>query len=138
MREADGGEMESLRKVVAERGPGAYVVTVSDDQRPHAVYVPVAWEGEGLVAEVGARTAANAAARPGVTILYPPRGAGDYSFIVDGTAAVAPIPGGHRLAVAPARAVFHRPGPASDPARSSCSADCIPVLEPGGRGGAAG
>jgi hypothetical protein len=118
---------------VAERGPGAYVVTVSEGQRPHAVYVPVAWAGQCLVAEVGAQTASNATARPAVTILYPPRRDGDYSFVVDGTAAVSPGAAGHRLAVTPTRAVFHRPGPASDPARSSCAADCIPVLEPSAR-----
>jgi hypothetical protein len=130
MGEAGDSGLERLQAIVAERGGGAYVVTVSDGQRPHAVFVPVAWAGRGLVAEVGARTAANAAVRPEVTILFPPRRDGDYSFVVDGTAAVSPGAAPHRLAVTPTRAVFHRPGPATDPSRSSCSADCVPVLEP--------
>ena len=129
MRESIDGQLESVGQVVAERGPGAYVVTVSGDQRPHAVYVPVTWTGRALVAEVGATTAANAAARPGVSLLYPPRRDGDYSFVVDGTAAVESIPGANRLVVTPTRAVFHRPGPPADPSRTSCTADCMPILQ---------
>jgi hypothetical protein len=114
----------NLESVVSERGH-AYVVTVSEHGAPHAVYAPVRWEGGGLVAEVGAHTAANAAARPQVSLLYPVRVDGDYSLIVDGAAAVE-SGGGHRLRVTPARAVLHRQGPAPDPA-SSCGADCVPL-----------
>jgi hypothetical protein len=74
----------NLQAVVSERGPHAYVVTVSEHGAPHAVYAPVRWERGGLVAEVGAHTAANAATRPQVSLLYPVRVDGDYSLIVDG------------------------------------------------------
>jgi hypothetical protein len=116
-----------LRTAVSERGPGAYVLTVSDDGYPHSVHQPVQWDGGGLVADVGARTAANAAARPRVALLFPVRHDGDYSLIVDGLAAVEAGAGGPRLRVSPTRAVLHRAGAPADPA-SSCSADCVPVL----------
>ena len=117
--------MTRLRAAVAERGEGAYVMTVSADGRPHVTYAPVRWEGEGLAAEIGATTALNAQARPGVTVLFPVRGPGDYSLIVDGWVAVEP--GRKQLFLQPTRAVFHRPGAPADPT-SSCTADCVPIL----------
>src|SRR6476661_853260 len=101
--------LERLRAAVGERGPNAYVLTVSDDGRPHAVHAPVRWEGDVLAVEVGRRTAANAGARPSISLLYPLRTAGDYSLIVDGSAAVASDGNGGRLLVTPTRAVLHRP-----------------------------
>ena len=117
-----------LAAAVRERGGHAYFLTVSERGAPHAVYVPVRWERDGLVAEVGARTAANAAARPQVSLLYPIRGDGDYSLIVDGAAAVEPG-AAPRVRVTPAKVVLHRPGPSPDPA-SSCGADCVPLPVP--------
>jgi hypothetical protein len=116
-----------LRTALDERGPGAYVLTVSDDGFPHSVHQDVAWDAGALVADIGARTAANAAARPRVCILFPVRSDGDYSLIVDGLGVVETGEGGPRLRVSPTRAVFHRPGAPADPA-SSCAADCVPVL----------
>jgi hypothetical protein len=116
-----------LRAAVNERGPGAYVVTVGEDRYPHAVYLPVAWVDNMLVADVGTRTAANVTARPHVSVLFPVRSEGDYSLMVDGTATVEAQGGDHRVRVTPVRAVFHRAGPSPDPA-SSCTADCRPVL----------
>ena len=80
--------LHRLREAVAERGPGAYVLTVSNDGRAHAVYLNVAWSDGRLVAEVGHTTAANAKARPEISLLFPVRVAGDYSFFVDGRAIV--------------------------------------------------
>jgi Pyridoxamine 5'-phosphate oxidase len=124
-----------LQTLARERSH-AYLVTVSADGAPHTVYAPVRWERDGLVAEVGARTAANASARPAVAVLYPVRTDGDYSLIVDGTAAaVEADDGAQRLHVRPTRAVFHRPGAPADPA-SSCGADCVPIALPLTRGAA--
>lgn len=120
--------LHRLEEAVAERGPGAYVLTVSNDGRPHAVYLNVTWSDGRLVAEVGNTTAANATARPEISLLFPIRSAGDYSFFVDGRATVESADGVHRLILAPTRAVFHRHGPAPDP-NSSCTADCMPVLQ---------
>jgi hypothetical protein len=93
------------------------------------VYAPVRWDGDGLVADVGARTATNAAARPLVSLLYPVRADGDYSLIVDGDAVVEAAADTHRLRVTLTRAVFHRPGAPADPT-SSCGADCVPIALP--------
>lgn len=119
--------LHRLGKAVAERGPGAYVLTVSDDGRPHAVYLNIVWSDGRLVAEVGNTTAANAKARPEISLLFPVRTAGDYSFFVDGRATVESGDKVHRLVLTPTRAVFHRHGAAPDPT-SSCTADCMPVL----------
>ena len=127
--------LESLRAALDERGGNAYLLTVADDARPHAVHVPVRWQGNVLAADVGKRSAANAAARPSVSLLYPVRVDGDYSLIVDGTAVVASREEGHRLLITPTTAVLHRSAAAPDPA-APCGADCVPLLPAStGRGG---
>lgn len=103
------------------------MLTVTDDARPHAVHVAVQWEGDALSTEVGKRSAANAAARSAVSLLYPIRTDGDYTLIVDGTAVVAPHENGARLLITPTKAVLHRAAAAPDPL-SSCTADCVPLL----------
>src|SRR5262249_42629019 len=113
-----------LRAAVDERGTSAYLLTVGDDASPHAVHVSIRWEDHTLVAEVGARSAANAVARPSVSLLFPLRDAGDYSLIVDGTASIAPTDRGGTVHVTPTRAILHRA--AVVPAAStSCAADCV-------------
>jgi antitoxin (DNA-binding transcriptional repressor) of toxin-antitoxin stability system len=118
-----------LDSVLRERGGHAYIVTVTEHGGPHAVYVPVRREGAGLVAEVGAQTAANAAARPRVSLLFPVRSEGDYSLIVDGAAVVESPADSRRVQVTPTKVVLHRPGPPPDPA-SACGADCVPIAVP--------
>ena len=119
--------LQELRAALEERGGSAYLLTVSDDACPHAVHAPVRWQGDVLVVEVGKRSAANAGARPSVSLLYPVRADGDYSLIVDGRAAVTSKDNGQRLLITPTRAVLHRPAAAPDPT-SSCGADCVPLL----------
>ena len=119
--------LERLRAAVAERGPNAYVLTVSDDGRPHAVHAPVRWQDDVLAVDVGRRSAANATVRPAVSLLFSIRTDDDYSLIVDGSAAVVSDADAHRLLVTPAKAVLHRPAPAPDPTTSSCGADCVPL-----------
>ena len=126
--------MEELRAALAERGASAYVLTVADDARPHAVHASVCWEGDLLVAEVGTRSATNATARPSVSLLYPVRADGDYSLIIDGIAAVAARQDGQRLLITPVKAVLHRPASVPNPA-SPCAADCVPLLPPSSRRG---
>jgi hypothetical protein len=121
--------LDRLRAALAERGGNAYLLTVSDDGRPHAVHSTVGWEGDVLTTEIGRRSAANAAARPSVSLLCPVRDASDYSLIVDGSAVVVARDQGHQLLITPTRAVLHRPAPAPDPA-SPCGADCVPLLGP--------
>lgn len=119
--------LEALRAALDERTGGAYLLTVSDDSRPHAVHVAVQWEGEMLAADVGKRSAANAAARAAVTLLFPQRSDGDYSLIIDGTAEVLSGEGGKQLRIKPSKAVLHRPAAVPDPT-ASCSDDCVPLL----------
>jgi hypothetical protein len=121
-----------LAALVTERGPNAYVVTVSEQGAPHAVYAPVRWDGGVLVIDAGATTAANAAAQPRVSLLFPVRADGDYSLIVDGVAAVEPAAGPRPVRVTPSKAVLHRPGPPPDPT-SACGADCVPLPTPAAR-----
>jgi hypothetical protein len=103
-----------------------YLLTVSEDARPHAVAVTVSWEGAALAMEVGKRSASNATARPQVSLLWPPDEPGGYSLIVDGTAASASD--GTRVIITPTRAVLHRPAATPDAAKPGCSADCVPIL----------
>ena len=121
--------MNRLQAAVEERGTGAYVLTVTGDGRPHAVYLDVTWEAGRLVASgIGGTTAANAAARPNVSLLFPVSAAADYTLFVDGPATVETRGDDRRLVVTPMRAVFHRPGAPRDPA-SSCTSDCVPIFQ---------
>jgi hypothetical protein len=118
--------LEQLRNETRRFALAPYLLTVSDDARPHAVAVAAAWQGDTLALEVGKRSASNAGARPRVSLLWPPDEPGGYSLIVDGTAASAGVEG--RIAVTPTRAVLHRPATAPDTAKPGCSADCVPIL----------
>jgi hypothetical protein len=104
----------------------AYLLTVTDDQRSHAVAVTPVGDGEGLrVDGLGDRTRANLSVRPAVTLLFPPVEPGGYSLIVDGTATV----GGDGCSVVPSHAVLHRPADHAAGATSDCGNDCVPVGE---------
>ncbi len=109
-------ELSDLREIVAQQAPFAYLLTVSDDGRPHAVAITV-HVGEATIAgEAGNRTCANATRRPDVSLLWPPARPEDYSLIVDGTASVD----GSTIQITPQRAVRHRPAPGG-------GSDCAPV-----------
>jgi hypothetical protein len=118
-------ELERLPAETDRYGPFPYVLTVSADGRPHAVSVAVSWRGATLAAEVGACTAANAAGRPDVSLLWPPPERGGYSLIVDGTAEVDD----GALRLTPTKAVLHRPALQGDePEEGSCGSDCQTLL----------
>ena len=114
-----------LGAALSEREPGAYVLTVSDDDRPHAVYAVTGWEHGRLTVAVGARTSANAGGRPQVSLLFPVRNESDYSLIVDGVASVEETPEGPRLWLTPTRAVLHRPGTPATATATACGSDCV-------------
>jgi hypothetical protein len=109
--------LDKLRDEIARFGPSPYVITVSDDGRPHAVAVTVAWDGDRLVAGAGRTTSANAGARPLISMLWPPYEADGYSLIVDGEASLD----ADRLLLTPGRAVLHRP-------KAGPGMDCVTVL----------
>ena len=104
-------------------------MTVSAEGVPHVVSVRVERHDGDLVVGAGRHTAANAADRPGVTLLWAAPAGLHYSLIVDGTARSLTDSPSSRLAVTPNRAVLHRT-PEGDPAAPSC----ITVLEAGLRG----
>ena len=115
----------SLAERLEEYGPLAHLVTVSAEGAPHVVAVRVEQRDGELVVAAGRHTAANAAARPAVTLLWAAPAGWHYSLIVDGTARALPEPAAPSLAVTPTRAVLHRT-PEGDPRAPSC----ITVLTP--------
>src|SRR5262245_5678195 len=118
--------LERLRDETRRFALGPYLLTVSDDARPHAVAVAVAWAGDALTMTVGKQSASNAQTRPQVSLLWPPGEPGGYSLIVDGV--VRSAAGEGRIAVTPTRAVLHRPATTPDATKPGCSADCVPIL----------
>jgi hypothetical protein len=97
-------ELPELHAAIEQQAPFAYVLTVSDDLRAHAVALVPELRGAALVCEAGNTTCRNAAARGSISLVWPPRAAGDFSLIVDGNASVE----GQTLTVTPTRAVLHR------------------------------
>jgi hypothetical protein len=126
-------EQQRVQDEVRRRGPGAFLLTVTDDGRPHVVAVTVDWDGASLVMAAGRSSVGNATARSGVSLLWPPSEPGGYSLIVDGEATTAgSATGGGRVSVRPVKAVLHRPGSAGGPeapaSGEACGSDCIPIL----------
>ena len=109
----------SLADRVQEYGPVAHLVTVSFEGAPHVVAVRVEQRDGDLVVGAGRHTAANAAARPGVTLLWAAPAGRHYSLIVDGTARARPETVTASLAITPTRAVLHRT-PEGDPSAPNC------------------
>jgi hypothetical protein len=123
-------ELDRLREEIAGFDSDPYLITVSDDGRPHIVAVSWSWQGDELVIPAGNTTTANARARPHVTVLWPPAHRGGFSLIVDAavTRATGAGEGGNAVAVQPTRAVLHRPATPNSASDSPCGADCVPVL----------
>ena len=119
--------LEQLSSEAAKYGDAPYLLTVSDDGRPHAVSVRVSWEQGNLELSGGTRSRSNASTRPDVTLLWPAIEDGGFSLILDGTASVS----GEQIAIRPVSAVLHR-SLAASPNRAAGS-ECRPVLstEPG-------
>jgi hypothetical protein len=86
----------------------AYVLTTSDDGRPHAVaLVPQVADGV-LRLDAGGSTCRNATARPQIALVFPPPADGDgMSLLVDGDSVVE----GSTVIMTPTWAVKHRPAP---------------------------
>jgi hypothetical protein len=90
---------------VLDAYPWGYLVTVGDDGRAHTLAVPTDWRDDALQLTIGRSTRANAAARPGVTMMFPPDDGFGFSLIVDGTLTVD----GDTAVFTPSHAVLHRP-----------------------------
>jgi hypothetical protein len=86
-----------------------YLLTVSDDQRPRLLALrPEVGDGVLRFDAGGGHACRNAAARPQVSIVFPPAEHSDgFSLVVDGEASVD----GSFVNVRPTAAVLHRPAP---------------------------
>jgi len=90
-----------------------YLLTVSDGERPHLLALRPEVIGAGGHVSLrfdagGGRACRNAAARPDVTLVFPPvEHPAGMSLVVDGTATVD----GSLIDVAPTWAVLHRAAP---------------------------
>ena len=125
-------QITDLQSTSAEYG-WAYLLTVRDDSRPHIVAVDPEWDGAELVLAVGRGTAANAQARPKVSLCYPPPEPDGYSLIVDGDVDRVDVAGGdgderRTVRFRPTGAVLHRPAPEGfTSSATGCAHDCAPV-----------
>ena len=121
--------LERLKDETQRVGTMPYLLTVSDDERPHCTAIAVQWDGDELCMAPGNRTMTNVASRPAVTLLWPPAEPGGYSLIVDamvtktgGTGA-----GDNTLRAQPTNAVLHRPAQ-GDATTGDCTSDCKPIF----------
>lgn len=127
-------ELTAVRSRIDEYGPRGYLLTVGPDGRPHCVGVGIRWLDDLLVTAPGNSTLANAAARPLVSLLWPPAEVAGYSLIVDAEvlAAVGSGAGDNSLTLRPTRAVLHRPAAdlaPGDSLRPGCTSDCVSVFK---------
>ncbi|MBV9651624.1 MAG: pyridoxamine 5'-phosphate oxidase family protein [Pseudonocardiales bacterium] len=101
----------------------AYLVTMRDGARTHVVPVHATLANNRLLVRgLGRKTQANIATHPAVTLVWPPMDPSDYSVIVDGVGSIRD----EELAVAPTRAVLHRPAPSQTTASGEgCQSDCV-------------
>ncbi len=101
----------------------AYLLTVGDDARAHVLAVTTTLANDTLlVTDLGRRTRVNVAAHPSVTLVWPPADPSNYSLIVDGVGSMRD----DELAIAPTRAVLHRPAPPQTTTTGDgCESDCI-------------
>ncbi len=86
-----------------------YLLTVTDDGRPRLLALRPQVTGDVLRFDAGGGgTCRNAAARPNVSIVFPPaEHSNGFSLVVDGEASVD----GDAIDVRPTSAVLHRPAP---------------------------
>ncbi|HUP72287.1 MAG TPA: hypothetical protein VM282_04505 [Acidimicrobiales bacterium] len=99
--------IDRLGEEMARFGDSAFVLTTSDDGRPHISHVAVTHEDGLLRCTVGGRSAGNARTRAQIAVLWPPSSTDGFSLIVDADATVD----GSELRLTPTKAVLHRPAP---------------------------
>jgi hypothetical protein len=123
--------LDRLRSEIASCTSEPYLLTITAEHRPHSGTVTVDWDAAGTALLVGPAPSSwpesDARGYRQVTLLWPPAEPGGYSLIVDGPARTVHNGGQPQLEVTPAKAVWHRRGPAPASATSSCGSDCIPI-----------
>jgi len=124
-------ELERVQAEAGERSGASFLLTVTENGRPHVVAVSPRWDDGSLVVDAGRSSVRNATDRPAVTLLWPPADPDGYSLILDGEAtAIERGEEGGRVTIRPVAAVLHRPGTAGESAGPGCSSDCVPLLRP--------
>lgn len=125
-------DVADLERTLADFGAG-YLLTASTDGAVKVVTVePTMTDGMLLIAGPGrgtlANLAANPAAKPKVTLAFPPREERGFTLLVDGTAETDGAEG-QDVRVTPTGAVLHRPAAHSDGPLppEGCGHDCHPV-----------
>lgn len=119
--------LDQLRSEAAKYGDTPYLLTVSDDGRPHAVSVRVSWDEGELKLPGGKRSRANASARPEVSLLWPAIEDGGFSLIVDGSATVD----AEQVTIQPVAAILHRSLAAGDGGAVGSECKSVLATEPG-------
>lgn len=117
-------EIDRLADTLAGYGAG-YLLTCSADGRVKAVTVEPELVAGVLRCPPSRGTAANLAANPAATLLFPPREERGHTLLVDGTAEASD----DAIAFTPDAAVLHRPASHADApvAGDGCGHDCAPV-----------
>lgn len=118
-------DVTKLADALADFGAG-YLLTVSPQARVKVLTVdPEVVDGALRVSGPSRGSAANLAANPAVTVVFPPRQTRGYTLIVDGTAESD----GDDFVVTATAAVLHRPASHSDgpPPPDGCGHDCVPL-----------
>ena len=126
MEPADiGNQMERF-------GAAAYVLTVRDDATPHIAHLAMRLDGDVLRCGASRSAAANVAARPNISVLWPPYEPGGYSMIVDAVARTVDGAVGLELELRPSSGVLHRPATPATPANETgCTSDCASLSATG-------
>lgn len=119
--------LDRLREAIRDTDRAPYLITVSDDGRPHSVAADFSWRDDEIVLSIGNNSRANGRARGLVTLLWPPLEPAGYTLIVDATVTETTGTGNgdNTMTVQPTRAVLHRP--AATPPKAGCTADCVPL-----------
>ncbi len=121
-------DLGDLEHALADFGLG-YLLTTSAEGRIKAITVEVSVADGVVHVPVPSRgTAANLAANPAATMLFPPLAPRGYTLLVDGAARSE---GDRGFVLEPASAVLHRPAAHADgdggTVGSDCGHDCAPV-----------
>ena len=100
--------LSDVAGVIATAGQ-AFLVTVSDDGRAHVAGVVCQAGDEAITVSCGRRSAANAALRPAVTLLFPAPRPDGFVLLLDATAVAHGDGADATLALTPTSAVLHKP-----------------------------
>ncbi len=120
--------IQHLREESAHFGASPYLLTQGEDGRPHAVLVSVEWQEGRMFTRAGAKSTANIAARPLLSLLWPPVEEGGYSLIINGDGYVIGSGPEAQIGITPTHGVLHRPGTSADSEARGCCSDCIPLF----------